>query len=1015
VTSYRLAEPLGSRIDRSRRVAFRFNGRAFTGFAGDTLASALLANGVKLVGRSFKLHRPRGIFSCGIEEPMGLVDVGEGASRTPNLRATILDLHEGLAASSVNCWPSVEFDLGAANGVFSALLAAGFYYKTFKWPNWHLFEPSIRRMAGLGRAPEGPDPDRYEEFSSEADVLVIGGGLAGLAAAEAAARAGADTLLLSAGQALGGALGWRGDAEIAALIEAATRAGVRMLTRTLAFGVYDHNLVCAREELGPSPPSASGSSASPAPSAAHAGTGLQGAGSLRERLWKIRARTIIAAAGAFERPMLFPDNDRPGVMLAGAAEKYALAFGVACGRRVVIAANSDSAYRVAESLHAAGIEVAAIVDQRNAADSRAVQRRTADWRTANSGDGAELGEAARLDAARSGALNGARLFESAAITRVAGRRGIRSCTVAGADGRETTLECDAILSAGGHAPAVHLHSQAGGKLRWHGEAAMFVPDGSAPGLVSVGACAGVFDREVARAHAANVGAAAARGSPPPAAPVGGAGYSLAMTRSSSGAGKRFVDLQNDVTTSDVDLAARENYRSVEHLKRYTTTGMGTDQGKTSNVNALVLMGEITGRAPQEVGTTKFRPPFAPVTLGLIAGRRRGALYRPLKHLPGEAWHRSHGALFEQFGSWLRPAAYPIAGEDLDSAAQREAAHVRRHAGILDGSPLGKIEIFGPDAARFLDLMYVGTMSSLAQGQARYGVLCNENGVLVDDGIVARLGDGHYWVNTTSAGVERTAAAFEEWLQCEYTAFKVLVTPVTSRWGNVTVAGPKAWAWLESAGFPHELSPGSMAHMTMREATLDGVPLRVLRASFSGELSYEVNVPADRQEALLERLWSRAPAVGGILYGIEALEIMRTEKCFIHIGTDTDGTTLPGDVGLARGVERKAANFVGRRSLSRPAARDPERLQLVALAPADGRTRLPVGAQIAAAPPPTATEGHVTSSYHSPELGKPVALGMLRRGRERVGERVLVHHLGTSIEAEVVAGPFIDPQGERLHG
>jgi sarcosine oxidase subunit alpha len=969
MSSHRLPEPLGSRIDRSRPIAFRFNGRALTGFAGDTLASALLANGVRLVGRSFKLHRPRGIFSCGIEEPTGLVDVGEGASRTPNLRATLLELHEGLAASSVNCWPSVAFDLGAANGAFAALLPAGFYYKTFKWPNWHLFEPSIRRMAGLGRAPRGADPDRYEEISSEADVVVVGGGLAGLAAAEAAASAGAKTLLLSASPTLGGALGWRGDGEVAALSEAAVRAGVRMLTRTLAFGVYDHNLLCAREDLCP----------------VGAGSEARGAGVLRERLWKIRARAIVAAAGAFERPMLFPDNDRPGVMLAGAADEYARAFGVACGRRVAIAANSDSAYRVAESLRSAGIEVTALIDRREAAD---------------------IGASAE-------ALAGVRIFQNAGISKVAGGRAVRASRILGADGRETTIDCDAILSAGGHAPAVHLHSQAGGRLRWLADSAMFVPDGAAPGLVSVGACAGVFGREPARAHAALVGAAVARGAAPPAAPVGGAGRSLAATK--AGPGKRFVDLQNDVTANDVGLAARENYRSVEHLKRYTTTGMGTDQGKTSNVNALILMGELTGREPQEVGTTRFRPPFAPVTLGLIAGRRRNALYRPLKHLPGEAWHRARGALFEQFGSWLRPAAYPRSGEDLEAAAQREAAGVRRHAGILDGSPLGKLEVFGPDAARFLDLMYVGTMSTLTSGQARYGVLCNENGILVDDGIVARLGEGHYWVNTTSAGVERTAAAFDEWLQCEYTGLKVLVTPVTSRWGNVTVAGPRAWEWLAAAGFPQELAPAAMAHMTLRETTLDGVPLRVLRASFCGELSYEVNLPADRQEELLERLWSRAAGVEGILYGIEALEIMRTEKCFIHIGTDTDGTTLPGDVGLARGIERKHANFVGRRSLSRPAARDPARFQLVALAPVDGRTRLPVGAQIAAAPPPTLTEGHVTSSYMSPELGKPVALGMLSRGTQRVGERVQVHHLGSTIEAEVVKGPFIDPKGERLRG
>jgi sarcosine oxidase subunit alpha len=481
------------------------------------------------------------------------------------------------------------------------------------------------------------------------------------------------------------------------------------------------------------------------------------------------------------------------------------------------------------------------------------------------------------------------------------------------------------------------------------------------------------------------------------------------------AGKQFVDLQNDVCVGDVGLAAQENYRSVEHLKRYTTTGMGTDQGKTSNINALVLMGEFTGREPAAVGTTKFRPPFAPVTLGLLAGRRVGALYRPLKHLPAHAWHEARGALFEQFGNWLRPAAYLQPGESLEAAAQRETAAVRKTVGLLDGSPLGKLEIYGPDAAHFLDLMYVGTMSNLNPGQARYGLLLNENGIVVDDGIVARLGPQHYWVNTTSAGIERTTAAFEEWLQCEYTDMRVLVTPVTSRWGNVTVAGPRAWDWLASVDFDPTLAPSSMKHMTMRESTLDGVALRVLRASFSGELGYEINLPADHVQGLLERLWARAEEFAAAPYGIEALEIMRTEKGFIHIGTDTDGTTLPQDIGFARSLERKAANFVGRRSLLRPAARDLNRFQLVALIPVDGRTLLPVGAQIAAGTPPTQTEGHVTSSYWSPELKRPVALGMLARGTQRLGEKIRIHHLGNVIDAEVVKAPFIDPKGERLHG
>jgi sarcosine oxidase subunit alpha len=989
MTAGRLSRPFGTRLDRSRTVSFRFNGRVLTGFKGDTLASALLANDVRLVGRSFKLHRPRGIFSCGVEEPTGLVDVGEGARRTPNLRATLIEIHEGLVAESGNCWPSVGFDLGAVNDVFRGLLPAGFYYKTFMWPDWHLFEPAIRRMAGLGRASGRPDPDRYEEISAAPDVLVVGGGIAGMSAAIAAAESGADTLLVTSGAFLGGALGWREDTEVAELTASVCRLGIPVLTRTLVFGVYDHNLVCASESLAP----------------VHEGTQRR-QGVLRERLWKIRARHIIAACGAFERPVLFPDNDRPGVMLAGAAEKYALAYGVACGRRVVIAANSDSAYGVAASLQRAGIEVAALIERRPPGDVGA-----------DVGGERPPGVPTPAVHAPAGQTPGVRVIAEASIAGVSGTRAVRGCAVIAVSGRtrRETIACDLILSAGGHAPAVHLHSQAGGKLRWVDESAMFVPDGVLPGLVSVGACAGVFARAAAASHAADVGRALARALPPPVAPLGGAGRSLTSTYLPSLKGKQFIDLQNDVATGDIRLAALENYRSVEHMKRYTTTGMGTDQGKTSNVNALVLMGEITGRDPALVGTTKFRPPFAPVTLGALAGRRVGALYRPLKRLPAAAWHEAQGALFEQFGSWYRPAAYPHTGETLAAAAQREAGAVRRGAGLFDGSPLGKLEVFGADAAQFLDLMYVGTMSNLAPGQARYGLLLNENGVVVDDGIAARLGERHYWINTTSAGIERTAAAFEEWLQCEYPHLKVLITPVTARWGNVTVAGPRAWGWLAAAGFDASLAPAVMNHMTIREGRWEGIPIRVLRASFSGELGYEINLPADHVRALLERLWACRGEFAGVLYGIEALEILRTEKGYIHIGTDTDGTTLPGDLGFGRAIERKAANFVGRRSLLRPAARDPNRFTLVALSPIDGRTQLPVGAQIADQPPPTTTQGHVTSSYWSPELNAPVALAMLARGAQRLGERVRVYYLGNTIEAQVVAAPFIDRSGARLHG
>jgi sarcosine oxidase subunit alpha len=967
MASRRLAEPAGTWIDRAHPLSFTFNGRQLYGFRGDTLASALLANGVRLVGRSFKLHRPRGIWSCGVEEPSALVDIGRGARRTPNVRATLLPLAEGLVAESVNCWPSVGFDVGALMGAGAALLPAGFYYKTFKWPNWRLFEPAIRRMAGLGRAPTAPDADHYEEIAADTEVLVVGAGIAGLTAAVAAARAGARTMLLASGEHPGGALSWRADPEVAALAASARQLGVQMLLRTQAFGIYDHNLVCAGESVSP-----------------EGAADLPGC-VLRERLWKIRARAVIAATGALERPLLFPDNDRPGVMLASAAHKYARAFGVACGQRAVIAANSDSAYERAMALRDAGVEIVAVVDRR--AGSAAGER-----------------------------SHGLRVITGAALSGVRGARAVRGCTVMPlAGGRGERLHCDLILNAGGYAPAVHLHSQAGGKLRWVDESAMFVPDGAAPGLTSVGACAGVLARAPAVSHAAETGQALAHGRAPPQAPVGGAGRSDTITRVRDVKGRQFVDLQNDVLAEDVALAARENYRSVEHLKRYTTTGMGTDQGKTSNINALILMGEYTSQAPSQVGTTRFRPPFAPVTLGLIAGRRVGALYRPLKRLAAHDWHAAQGARFETFGDWCRPAAYPRPGETLDAAAQREAATVRTCAGLLDGSPLGKLEVFGPDAARFLDLMYVGTMSTLRIGQARYGLLLNENGTLVDDGIVARLSEQRYWVNTTTSGFDRTVAAFEEWLQCEYVDFKVLITPVTSRWANITVAGPRAWEWLAKLGFEAALAPAAMPHMTLRESAWDGVPLRVLRASYSGELGYEVNLPADHAEVLLARLWAHAGDLGAALYGIEALQALRVEKGYIHIGTDTDGTTLPGDVGFARGIERKAAQFVGRRSLLRPASLDPRRLQLVGLVPLDGRTQLPVGAQIALRPPPTLTEGHVTSSYRSPELRIPVALAMLKGGSQRTGEELRVQHLGTTIVARVVKLPFVDPPGKRVHG
>lgn len=920
MSGYRLPATPGEWLDRSRTLGFSFNGRMLSGFAGDTLASALLASGIVHTGRSFKLHRPRGIFSAGIEEPTGLVDIGDGARRTPNTRATDIELFDGLVARTGNAWPSLRWDLGALAGLLSGVLPAGFYYKTFMWPHWHRFEPVIRRAAGLGHAADGPDPDRYDEVSRQVDTLVVGAGPTGLAAARAAVEAGREVLVMEALPRASGPV-----------------EGLELISRCTVFGLYDHGLAVAVQTID---------------------------GAVRERILKVRARRIILACGAFERPMLFPDNDRPGVMLAGAVATYAERFGVACGRRVLVATACESGHAVAARLQRAGVNLVGVVDHREAA-----------------------------------------------VVGLQGRHAVQSVRTASHDGRERPeIEADCIASAGGWAPAVHLYSMAGGSLRWDTLASMFVPAKPLAGIELVGACAGAFDNESALEHARRIGAGAT-GLPP----VGGLGQVPALNLPRAPfKGKVFVDLQNDVVADDVALAARENYRSVEHLKRYTTMGMATDQGKTSNINALVLMGEATGRLPSEVGTTKFRPPFKPVTLNTLAAGRAGTHFAPLKRMPGQAWHEARGALFEEFGSWHRPAAYPQAGEDLHAAAQREARQVRQTVGLFEGSPLGKIELYGPDAAAFLDVMYVGTMSTLPVGGARYGLLLNENGVIFDDGIVARLGEQHFWVNTTSGGAERVAAAFEEWLQCEYVNHQVLVTPVTSAWGNVTVSGPRAWALLEAAGFDASLAPEQMKHMTMREIQLEGKPVRVLRASFNGELGYEINLPASQTEGLLARLWAQGRALDVTPYGIEALMIMRTEKGYLHVGGDTDGTTLPGDVGMDRGIAKKAANFVGRRSLLRQAATDPDRMQLVGLLPLDRSTRLPVGAHIGKRPP-AEFEGFVSSSYQSPTLGYPVALAMLRRGRQRLGEKITLHHLGRAVDAEVVATPFFDPQGARQHG
>lgn len=956
MSGFRLPAPVGTHIDRAVPLGFTFNGRRFAGFRGDTLASALLASGVRMMARSYKFHRPRGIYTCGIEEPAGFLDVGTGPRTTPNSRAPGIDLADGLQAHSANCWPSLSFDVAAVTDKLSGLLPTGFYYKTFIWPSWRLFEPLIRRMAGPSLPALDPDPDRYDVLHSETDILVIGGGVTGTAAALAAAESGAQVTLASLGSPL--------------QKPSLARAGVNVLSHTTACGIYDHLMVMAVET--PSDIS-----------------------SVRQRLHKIRARSVVLATGAFERPMMFPDNDRPGIMLAKAVVRYAERFGVACGKRAVLVANGDYAYSLAATLVRYGISVGAVVDRRPTVAPNVL---------------AELPDSVEV-------------LQGAAIVGVRGVKSVTDITVAAEGGVRRDFSADLICSAGGVIPNVALWAQAGGALRWIEDSSMFVPDRAVPAIAVVGACAGIFDHTHALEHAAAVGEALAKADALPALPAGAAatlGTMLADTSPpaewlSRRPAKIFVDLRNDVTTADVELAARENYRSVEHFKRYTTAGMGTDQGKTANVNALVRLGSVTHRKPNEVGTTRFRPPFTPVTLNTLAAGRRGPRLHPVKRLPAHAWHVAQGAVLEDFGSWLRPVCYPRGGESVEQAAARESVAVRTAVGIFDASPLGKLEVHGPDAAAFLDWMYLGNVSGLEVGQARWDVLLQESGVIFDDGVVARISENSFWVNTSSGNAERVAQRFEEWLQRELSTLRVSVTPVTWHWANLTAAGPKAWDMLSAAGLPPDLAPNLMPHMSIRLTEWQGTPLRIVRASFSGELSYEVNFPASKAEMMCRRFIEAGRSFDAQPYGVEALQILRVEKGLIHVGGDTDGETYPADIGIGRAVARKPSDFVGRRSLSRPAALDPGRRQLIGLVPRDGKTPLPAGAHITDDPPPSRSQGFVTSSCFSTTLGHPIALARLVRGRERVGERVKLFNMGRFIDAQVVSLPFLDPQGARLRG
>jgi heterotetrameric sarcosine oxidase alpha subunit len=985
---FRLAS--GGAIDRSRALAFTFDDKFYTGHPGDTLASALLADGVRMVGRSFKYHRPRGIFTAGPEEPNALVRVGAGARAEPNTRATMVELYDGLVARSQNCWPALGFDLGAINDLLGPLFPAGFTYKTFMAPAaaWPVYERLIRRAAGMGTHVPHADPDRYDRRFAHCDVLVVGGGAAGLAAATAAGRAGADVILVDERDALGGHL--RGERTGSELLqpyirELAGLPNVRLLPRTTAFGVYDHGTVALAERvtdhLGPSAP-----------------VSLP-----RQRLWMVRTQQIVIATGAIERPLVFAGNDRPGIMLAAAARAYVNRFAVAPGRRAVVFTNNSDAYRTALDLAGAGIEVVAVIDARPAPAGTLVV--TAD---------------ARGIAVRAGH----------AVITTKGGRALRAIAVAPIDaagrpaGAAARIDCDLLAVSGGLTPSVHLHSHTGGKLAWDDTIAAFVPGAARPRTRVCGAARGVFALADCFTDGARAGAAAAEAlglhapalDPPAFAPD--EPWSIRPLWEVKGArGKRFVDLQDDVTADDLDLAVRENYRAIEHVKRYTTLGMGTDQGKTSNLNGLAVVAERRGEAIPAVGTTTFRPPYTPVTLGALAGAETGKHFEPIRRTPLDAWHAAHRALFVEAGQWLRPRAYVRAGESFAAAWRREVLAVRSAAGICDVSTLGKIDVQGPDAAAFLDRVYCNGFARLAVGRCRYGLMLREDGVVLDDGTVTRIGESHYVLTTTTANAGRVLAHLEFLLQAVWPELNVRVASVTDQYGQIALAGPRSRDVLRRV-VDGDVGNAALPFLNFAAAVIAGACVRLFRISYSGELAYEVAVPADQTVAVWEALLAAGREFGLAPYGTEAMAAMRIEKGHVS-GAEINGQTTPADLGLARLVSMRK-HFVGRRMLERPALADAARPSLVGLEPIDGVTPIPAGAQLVddpRVPPPVPMLGHVTSPTFSPTLGRPIALALLKGGTGRKGETVVAAAPldGSFVPARVVEPGFYDPAGERLHG
>ncbi|MEM8750699.1 MAG: sarcosine oxidase subunit alpha family protein [Pseudomonadota bacterium] len=992
---------VGTLLNTGRAVNFTFDGKPYQGFEGDTLASALIANGVSIVARSFKYHRPRGVFTAGSEEPSALVTLHNGPRTEPNIRATEVELYEGLVAKSQNNWPSVKFDLMAVNQLPGKAFSAGFYYKTFMGPArpghkatqfWWMCEQFIRRAAGLGRGASLPDPDRYAKMNAFCDVLIAGGGPSGIAAALRAASAGAKVILCDERATMGGSLigtsdvlnGERADIWVRErLAELAAMENVTLLPRTTVQSMFDDGTYLTVERVADH-------KVQPTPHEP------------RQRSWIIRAKSAVIATGAIERPIVFAGNDRPGVMLADSARRYASEFGVAPGRQVVVFCNNDSGWLAARDMARAGVIVTAIVDVRSdvADDIRAA------------------GEETRAE-----------IFTGAAVKSTQGWQtltGVELCEFSEVTGQTGAtlrkLGCDCLAVSGGWSPAFHLTSQQGGKPVWDAELQAFLPGEPVTTWHGAGAMAGKFGLRAAfrSGEEAAVLALADAGlgegeSDVPEIEGDTIDYAPAPVFEIRSDGKSFVDLQHDVTADDVRLAHREGFISVEHLKRYTTLGMATDQGKTSNVTGLSIMAEARGKPIPEVGTTRFRPPYSPTALGALAGERYGHLSSE-RRTPMHDWHVENGAGMYANGPWMRPESYNAPGETVEQAYIRETKAVRASVGLVDVSTLGKIDVQGPDAAEFLNRVYSNGFAKLPVGKARYGLMLREDGFLFDDGTTWRLDENRFLMTTTTAGAGRVMEHLEYHRDVVWPDLKVALTSVSDEWAGVAVAGPKSRAVLKACVEGCDVSNEGIPFMGVREAQINGIPVLIARLSFSGELAYEVYTGAHWGQALWEALMNAGKKFGIVPYGLEALSTLRIEKGHVA-GPELNGRTTPYDLGLGGMVSTKK-NFVGSVLLSRETFKAEDRLQLVAIKSIDGQ-RIRGGSHLVKGSKdnPGRSEGNTTSTCFSPELNTYMSLALLEGGSARHGEKMFAANpvRGAHVAVEVISPHIVDPDGGRMHG